>query len=72
MFKALKKSRWTCGFFLFQKSFFLVEYSLNHFNLFVNFNIFHKKGPMCSKHLQSKNTYTFLDFDIQISFKTLL
>jgi hypothetical protein len=34
--------------FFFQKSFFLIKCSPNHFNFFVNFNIFHKKGSMCS------------------------
>jgi hypothetical protein len=72
MFKALKKSMWTCGF-LFQKSFFLIKCSPNHFNFFVNFNIFYKKGSMCSKHSKSKNTYTLsLDFDTQTSLRTII
>jgi hypothetical protein len=42
MFKALKKSRRTCGFFV-SNFFFLMKYSLNHFNFFMNFNIFHRE-----------------------------
>jgi hypothetical protein len=49
MFKALKKNMWTSGF-LYQKSFSLIKCSPNRFNFFVNFNIFHKKGSMCSKN----------------------
>jgi hypothetical protein len=67
MFKALEKSMWTGGF-LYQKSFSLIKCSPNCFNFFVNFNIFHKKGSMCSKHSKNKNTYTFLDFNTRMSF----
>jgi hypothetical protein len=67
MFKALKKNMWTCGF-LYQKLFSLIKCSSNCFNFFVNFNIFHKKGSMYSKHSNNKNTYTFLDFNTQMSF----
>jgi len=51
--------------FPFQKFFSLVKCALNVFNFFVNFNVPHKKGSMCSNH--SKIFYiacTFLDFDI--------
>jgi hypothetical protein len=58
MFNAFKKNMWTCGFFV-SKVFFLVKCSPNRFNFFVKFNIFHKKGSMCSKHSKNKNTYTF-------------
>jgi hypothetical protein len=66
-----KHSKKTCGqvVFLFRKSFFLIKCSPNHFNFFVNFNIFHKKGSMCSKHSKNKNTYMFLDFDTQTSLR---
>jgi hypothetical protein len=58
-FKALKKNMWTSRF-LFQKSFFLIKCSPNHFNFFVNFNIFHKKWSMCSKNSKkNKNIYLF-------------
>ncbi len=62
MSKTLKKK---CGqvVFLFQKYFFLIKCSPNHFIFFVNFNIFHKKRSICSKHSKNKNTYTLLDFD---------
>ncbi len=53
MFKALKKSMWIGGF-LYQKSFSLIKCSPNHFIFFVNFNIFHKKGSMSSKHSKIK------------------
>jgi hypothetical protein len=39
---------------------------------FVNFNIFHKNGSMCSKHSESKNTYTFLDFYIGMSLNIII
>ncbi len=48
MFKALKKSMWRSGFFV-SNSFSLIKCSPTCFNFFVNFNIFHKKGSMCSK-----------------------
>jgi hypothetical protein len=71
MFKTLKKK---CGHvvFLYQKFFSFIRCSPNHFNFFVNFNIFHKKGSMCSKHLKNKNTYNFLDFHTQMSFYTII
>ncbi len=73
-FICLKNSRKTCGHvvFLFQKSFFLIKCSPNHFNFFVNFNIFHKKGSICSKHSENKNTYTLLSFDTQTSLSTII
>jgi hypothetical protein len=71
MFKALMKSMWIGGF-LYQKSFSLIKCSPNHFNLFVNFNIFHKKGSMCSKHSKNKNTYNFLYFYTQMSFYIII
>jgi hypothetical protein len=43
---------WTRGF-LYQKFFSFIKCSPNHFNFFVNLNVFHKKGFMCSKN--SKN-----------------
>ncbi len=57
--------------FLFQKSFFLIKISLNHFNFLVKFNIFHKKGSICSKNSKNKNTYTLLNFDTQASLSTV-
>jgi hypothetical protein len=67
----LKHSRKACGqvVFLFQKSFLLIKYLPNHFKFFLNFNIFQKKGSMCSKN---KNTYTLLDFDIRTSLNTII
>ncbi len=62
MFKALKKSMWTSGL-LYQNSFSLIKCSPNCFNYFVNFNIFHKKESMYSKHSKNENTYRFLDFN---------
>jgi endonuclease III-like uncharacterized protein len=62
---------WTSGFFN-QKSFSIIKCSLNFFNFFVNFNIFHKKVSMCSKHSKNKNTYTFLDFNIRMPFYTII
>jgi hypothetical protein len=38
----------------------------------MNFTIFHKKGSMCSKHSKNKNTYTILDFYIQMSFYIII
>jgi hypothetical protein len=71
MFKALKKNTWTSGF-LYQKFFSLIKYSSNCFKFFLNFNIFHKKGSMCSKHSKNKNTYKILDFNNQMSFYTII
>jgi hypothetical protein len=71
MIKALKK-KCGCVVFLYQKSFFFIKCSPNCFNFFVNFNIFHKKGSICSKHSKIKNTYTFLDFNTQMSFYTII
>jgi hypothetical protein len=62
MFKGLKKSMWT-SFFFVQNFFFIMKCSLNHFKKIVKFNIFHKKGSMCSKHSKNKNTCMLLDFD---------
>ncbi len=59
MFKALKKSMLTSDFFV-SKVFFPYQMFTNHFNLFVNFSIFHKKGSMCLKHLKNKNTCIYL------------
>jgi hypothetical protein len=71
MFKALKKSMWIGGFFA-PKVIFLYEMLTESFQFFVNFNIFHRKGSMCSKHSKNKNTYTFLDFNTQMSFYTII
>jgi hypothetical protein len=70
----LRHLRKACGnvVFLFQKSFLLIKCSLNHFNFYVNFNILHKKGSMCSKHSKNKNTYMFLDFDTQTSLSIII
>jgi hypothetical protein len=59
-------------FFLYQKSFPLIKCSPNHFNFVVNFNIFQNKRFMCSKHSKNKNTYTFLDFNIRMSFYIII
>ncbi len=58
-FICLKHSRKMCEHvvFLFQKSFFLIKCSPNHFKFFVNFNIFHKKGSICSKHSKKKKLH---------------
>jgi hypothetical protein len=58
--------------FFYQTSFSLIKCSLIIFNFFVNFNIFHKKGSMCSKQSKNKNTYTFLNFNIQMSFYIII
>ncbi len=71
MFQTLKKNMWTSGFFI-SKVIFLIKCSPNCFNFFLNFNIFHKKGSMCSRHSKNKNIYTFLDFDIWISWNTII
>jgi hypothetical protein len=62
VFKALKN---TCVhvIFLFQKSFLIIKCPPNCFNIFMDFNIFHKKGSMCLEHSKNKNTSSFLDFD---------
>jgi hypothetical protein len=70
MFKSFKK---TCGqVVLYQKSFSLIKCSPNCFKKIVNFNIFHKKGSMCSKHSKNKYKYTFLDFNTWMSFYTII
>jgi hypothetical protein len=56
-FKALKKNMWTSGFFCVKCLF-----PLSNVHQIVYFNIFHKKGSMCSKHWENKNTYIILDF----------
>jgi hypothetical protein len=71
MFKTLKKSMWIGGF-LYQKSFSFIKCSPNRFNFFVSFNIFHRKGSMCSKHSKNKYTYTFLDFNTRMSFYIII
>jgi len=71
MFKALNKSMWITGF-LFWKFSFLIKYSPNHFNFFVNFSIFHKKGSICLKYSKNKNTYTLLGFDTQTFLTTII
>jgi len=71
MFKAIKKSKWTSGF-LYQKSFSLIKCSPNCFIFFVKFNIFHKKGSMCSKHSKNKYTHIFLDFSIRMSIYIII
>jgi hypothetical protein len=73
-FICLNHLRKTCGqmIFLFQKSFFLIKCSTMDFNFFVNFNIFHKKGSICSKHSKNIYTYTHLDFDTQTSLSTII
>jgi len=55
-FMCLKHLRKICGHvvFLYQKLFSLIKCSPNCFNFFVNFNIFYKKGSMCSKNSQKK------------------
>jgi hypothetical protein len=72
MFKAIKKSRWTSGFFCIKSLFSLIKCSPNHFNFFMNFNIFHKKGSMCSKYSKNIYIYFFLDFNTQMSFYTII
>jgi hypothetical protein len=57
---------WTYGFFFFKNPFYLSNVHPNHFNFFVNFNIFHKTRSMCSKHSKNKNTSTLLDFEFVI------
>ncbi len=71
MFKMIKKNMWTSGSFV-SKSLFLIKCSPNHLVFFMNFNIFHKKGSMCSKHSKNKTTHTFLDFDIQTSLSIII
>ncbi len=71
MYKSHKKNMWTCGFFVL-KYFSLIKCSPNCFNFFVNFNIFHKKGSMCSKHSKNINMYTFSDFNTGMSFYTII
>jgi hypothetical protein len=70
-FICLKHWRKACGqvVFLFQKAFFLIKCLSNRFNFIVNFNIFHKKGSMCSKFSKNKNTYTFFRFWYSNIFK---
>ncbi len=46
--------------------------SLQRFKFFVNFNIFHKKGSMCSKCSKNKNTYILVDFDTQTSLNIII
>jgi hypothetical protein len=67
IFKTLKKNMWTSG--LYQKTISFINCSLNHLKSFVNFNVFHKKGSMCSKN---KSTYIYLDFNTQMSFYTII
>jgi hypothetical protein len=71
MFKALQKNMCTMVF-LYQKSFSIIKYSWNCFNFFMNFNIFHEKGFMCSKHSKNENTYIFLNFNTQMSFNIII
>jgi hypothetical protein len=68
MFKTLKKGGKVV--FLYRKSFSLIKCSPNHF-YFLQTLIFPQKGSMCSKHSKNKNTYTFLDFNIRMSFYTI-
>ncbi len=68
MFKSHKKNMWVGGFFFYQNSFSFIKCSPNCFNFFVNFNIFYKKGSMRSKHSKNTNTYTFSNFNTQMSF----
>jgi len=72
MFKTFKKNMWTSGFFLYQKFLSLIKCSPNHFNFFVNLDIFHKKGSMCSKHSKNKNTYIILHFNTWMSFYIII
>jgi hypothetical protein len=58
MFKAFNKNMWTNGFFV-SKVHFPYEMFTKSFQFFVNFNIFHKKGSMCSKHSRKKYKYPF-------------
>jgi hypothetical protein len=71
MLKALKKSMWTSGCFI---SIFLFSYEMftKSFWFFVNFNTFHKKGSMCSKHSKNENTYSLLNFDIWTSLNIII
>ncbi len=59
-FICLKQSRKVGGpvVFLYQNSFSFIKCSPNCFIFFVKFNIFHKKGSVCSKHSKNINTYT--------------
>jgi hypothetical protein len=63
MFKTLKESMWTGGCFVSKVFFPLLNVHQIVSIFFMNFNIFHKKGSMCSKDSKNKNTYTFLDFN---------
>jgi hypothetical protein len=72
MFKPLKKSMWIGGFFSFKSVFFLSNVHQIILILFVNFNMFHKKGSICSKHSKNKNIDTLLDFDTQTSLNTII
>jgi hypothetical protein len=54
MFKVLKKSTWTCGFFGFKNLFSLSNVHQIISIFFLNFNIFPKKGSKCSKHSKNK------------------
>jgi hypothetical protein len=65
-FICLKHSKKTFGYVIYDFS--LIECSPNYFNFFVNFNIFHKKGSMSSKHSKSKNTRIILNFNTRMSF----
>jgi hypothetical protein len=73
-FICLMHSRKACGqvIFFYQKSFSFIKCSPNCFDFFVNFNIFQKKGSICSKHSKNKNTYTFLDFNSQMPFYIII
>jgi len=66
MFSSQEKhvDRW----FFYIKSLFPLSNVHQIISIFVNFNIFHKKGSIYSKHSKNKNTYTFLDFNTRMSF----
>jgi len=71
MFKTLKKSMWIGGFSI-SKVLFLYQMFVKSFQFYCELYIFHKKGFMCSKFSKNKNTYTFLDFDIQTSLSIII
>ncbi len=70
MFKALKKNMWTRGFLVLK--FFFPYQIFKLFQFFVNFNMFHKNGSMCSKNSKNKNTYIILDFNTRMSFYIIM
>ncbi len=72
MFKGLKKSMWTSGFFVL-KIFFPYQMFTKLFQFFCELQYIPQESIHVFKTLQkTKKTYTLLDFNTQMSFNTII